>query len=176
MNHRRRFSCLLFTLFLTASGLFQSAFGNEGFSGTWATNSQRSSALDPFRRVVLEIEVQGSMVTISEKHDAGRRNSTEVYELDTRKDVNVIPITWWSANRHIGAFIGGDKTKRMHAEWIDEGKTLKVTSEFVVETSQSETPVRTYAEYRLSNDEQRITRIEIRSTRDLPIVHVYERQ
>lgn len=149
---------------------------NEDFNGTWVTDAKMSSALDPFRRVELQIDVNGEQVTIVETYTTGRRNNTETYVLNTAKDENVVPISWWSANRHIGAYIGGDKTKRMQADWIDNGKTLQVTSHFVLETSQDETPVRTYAEYRLSRDGQRLTRLELRSTRNLPIIHVYHRK
>lgn len=172
LTPRRLLMYLIPVLLVTAAP----THANEAFSGTWVTNPELSTALDPFRRVILEIEVDGPKITLTEKYDAGRRNNTEVYPLSTAVDVNVVPITWWSANRHIGAYIGGDKTMRIEADWIDGGRTLVLKSNFVLETSQSETPVRTYAEYRLSRDGTRLTRLELRSSRDLPIVHVYERQ
>jgi hypothetical protein len=149
---------------------------NEAFTGTWVTDARLSSALDPFRRVELEIEVKGEQVTIVETYTTGRRSNTETYVLDTGGEENVVPVSWWSANRHIGAYLGGDKTMRMQAEWIDDGMTLQITSHFLLETSQADTPVRTHAEYRLSRDGNRLTRLELRSTRNLPVIHVYNRK
>lgn len=167
-------SLIAATLITLMTGL--PAQGNEAFSGEWVTIRELSTALDPFRRVELTIDVDGSEIIMEELYTAGRRFNAETYKLDTRKKKTVNPITWWSANRHIGAFIGGDKTVTMMAEWVDDGSTLKVESSFILETSQSETPVRTYAEYRLSRDGERLTRLEMRSTRSLPIVHVFERR
>jgi hypothetical protein len=149
---------------------------NEAFTGTWVTDAKLSSALDPFRRVELEIDVKGGQVILVETYTTGRRSHTETYVLNTDKEENVVPISWWSANRHIGAYLGGDKTLRMQADWIDNGTTLRITSHFLLETSQAETPVRSYTEYRLSRDGQRLTRLELRSTRNLPVIHVYNRK
>jgi hypothetical protein len=78
-------------------------------------------------------------------------------------------------DRHIGAYIGGDGTETMQSEWLDGGRTLRVESRYVLATSQGETPVRSTFEYRLSPDGEELTVIELRSTRNLPIVHVFTR-
>lgn len=149
---------------------------NDAFSGEWVTVRELSTALDPFSRIELKIDVDGSEIILEELYSTGRRFNAETYKLDTKKKKNVVPITWWSANRHLGAYIGGDKTMTIMANWIDDGSTLQLESHFVLETSQDETPVRTYSEYRLSRGGERLTRLELRSTRPLPIVHVFERK
>lgn len=96
---------LLLLAGLTGAAMAQ---GNSGFAGNWVTDPELSSALDPFSRIELEIEVEGTRILIKETYTTGRRNNTEFFPLDTAREVNVVPVTWWIDNRHIGAFIGGD--------------------------------------------------------------------
>ncbi len=164
------------SLVLLLGGLPLTVSANEQLAGSWVTDAELSTPLDPFRRVELDIQVEGKIVTIEETFTTGRRNHTETYRIDTSKELNRVPVSWWSANRHIGAYIGGDQVMKIQADWIDEGQTLRLKSDFVLETSQSETPVRTYTEYRISRDGSRLTKLELRSSRNLPIVHVFNRK
>jgi hypothetical protein len=143
-------------------------------SGSWTIDRDASSAIDPWRRILLDIEVDGKDVEISRTVTTGRRNSTQVYPIRIGKEVSV-PVDWWTGNRHIGAYIGGDGTETLQAEWLDDGRTLRVESHYVLATSQGETPVRSTTEYRLSRDGDELTVIELRSSRNLPIVHVFKR-
>jgi len=149
---------------------------NTEFSGEWVTDRELSTPLDPFRRIELDIEVRGRKVIIEELYTTGRRNISETYTLDTRKKWSKVPVDMWPSNRHIGATIGGDNTMRIQAGWIDGGKTLQLKSHYILESSQGETPVRSYVEYRLSRDGKRLTRLELRSSRNLPVVHVFNRK
>jgi hypothetical protein len=63
----------------------------------------------------------------------------------------------------------------MTASWLD-ARTLGVVSHYILETSQGSTPVRSTYEYRLSGGGDVLTVIELRSSRDLPIVHVFKRR
>lgn len=149
-------------------------FGSAGLAGSWTIDRDASSAIDPWRRILLDIEIDGKDVTIERTVTTGRRNHTEVYPLRIGKTVSV-PVEWWTGNRHIGAYMGGDGTENVHADWIDEGRTLRVESQYILATSQGETPVRGYFEYRLSHDGSQLTVIELRSSRSLPTVHVFKR-
>lgn len=143
-------------------------------SGSWTIDRDASSAIDPWRRILLDINVDGKAVDISRTVTTGRRNSTQEYPIRVGKAVSV-PIDWWTGNRHIGAYIGGDGTETIRAEWLDGGRTLRTESHYVLATSQGETPVRSTTEYRLSPDGDELTVIELRSSRNLPIVHVFKR-
>lgn len=152
------------------------AQANPGFTGEWVTDRELSTALDPFNRIELNITVHGSEIHIEETYTTGRRNNTERFPLDTHKAINVVPVTGWMDNRHLGAFIGGDKTMNIKADWADEGNTLRLEANFILETAQGDTPVRTYTEYRLSRDGERLTRIDLRSTRNRPVIRVFHRR
>lgn len=163
----RRLFCLLFSLLpagLAASGL----------AGSWTIDRAASSPIDPWGRILLEIAVEDGAVTLERTVTTGRRGSTQTYPLRIGKSVKV-PVDWWTGNRHIGAYMGGDGTQTMEASWLDGGRTLRVESTFVLATSQGETPVRSYTEYRLSADGEELTVIDLRSSRNLPTVHRFRR-
>lgn len=67
--------------FLLLAGLTGAAMaqGNSGFAGNWVTDPELSSALDPFSRIELEIEVEGTRILIKETYTTGRRNNTEFF-------------------------------------------------------------------------------------------------
>jgi len=169
MRHFLRTVCLSLVL---SGPLTMSA--NQDLTGSWTIDRPNSTAIDPWRRIHLDITVAGDQVEISREVTTGRRNHTNTYPLVIDQTV-AVPIDWWTGNRHIGAYMGGDGTKKVRASWIDGGDTLRVEAHFVLETSQIETPVRTYTEYRLSEDGQRLTVLELRSSRERPIVYVFTR-
>lgn len=143
-------------------------------AGVWTIDPAASTAIDPWRRINLEIEIVGTSVTIEEHVSAGRRKAVQAYPLRAGTDV-VVPVDWWTDNRHLAAYLGGDKTQTMRAEWLDDGRTLRVESHYILTTSQGDTDVREYAEYRLSGNGEVLTVITLRSSRDRPIVHVFKR-
>jgi hypothetical protein len=150
------------------------ASANPALAGSWAIDRAQSSAIDPWGNILLEIEVEGGAITIERTVRTGRRISTAAYPLKVGETV-AVPVEWWTGNRHIGAYIGGDGTEKMTASWLD-ARTLGVVSHYILETSQGSTPVRSTYEYRLSGGGDVLTVIELRSSRDLPIVHVFKRR
>lgn len=168
--------CHRFLLLVAFIGLTVSATVSAApeFAGSWKIDRDASSAIDPWSRILLDIEADGKAITINRTVTTGRRNHAQLYPLRIGKTVSV-PVEWWTGNRHIGAYIGGDKTEKIHAEWIDDGRTLRLESHYVLATAQGETPVRSYTEYRLSADGETLTVIELRSSRHLPIVHLFNR-
>lgn len=149
---------------------------NPDFAGKWQLLTNLSTAVDPWRTIRLDIDVDGSVIDIEKTVTTGRRNTTENYRLDTASEENFVPMEVWLDNRHIGAFLPRNNGKTIRAEWLDDGRTLKMDSSYVLETHQGETPVRATTEYRISRGGDRLTMLEIRSSRNRPILHVYERQ
>lgn len=149
---------------------------NPGFSGQWTLDPERSSAVDPWRRIELDLSVEGDELVVSELLTTGRRKVRQIYHVPLGGETSESQVDWWTGNRHIGAFIADDGSMRMSGERVDEGRTLRVESRFTLATSQGEAPVREYAEYRLSPDGETLTRITLRSTRQLPVLHVFNRQ
>ena len=171
-SFNNRLTLLLLTLFPLILPLTSHA--RAELAGSWRVEPALSSAIDPWRRILLEINLDGDALTIERTVTTGRRNSSQVYPLRIGKTVNV-PVEWWTGNRHIGAYMGGDGKETLKAEWIDGGDVLRVESNYALATSQGETPVRSYYEYRLTPDGDELTVIELRSSRQLPIVHIFRR-
>ena len=42
--------------------------------------------------------------------------------LDTAQPESISTIDWWADNRHLGAYIGSDHTRRVHPQWLDGGR------------------------------------------------------
>ena len=148
--------------------------GSGDLAGSWTIDPKASSAIDPWSRILLEIRVDGDRIHIGRTFSTGRRTTSQEYTLETGRSVEV-PVKWWPGNRHIGAYIGGDMTERIHTEWADDGRTLLLDAHYILSTSQGEMPVRSHFEYRLSPDGSTLTVIELRSSRDKPVVHVFQR-
>lgn len=169
----KRLSSAIFALFVF---VFISTAQAEGeFSGQWRLDPKRSSAVDPWRSIELQISVEGDQARVTELMTTGRRSAEQAFEIDLSQGANEVPFEWWAGNRHIGAFAGINAVKRISGERLDGGRTLRLESTFDLHTSQSETPAREYSEYRISDDGKTLTRITLRSTRPLPLVHVFDR-
>jgi hypothetical protein len=151
------------------------AQANPDFAGYWETDAEKSSALDPWRRIDMEISVAGDSVTVIRYYDAGRRKAQETMTLDTSVPSQEVETEGWWDNRHIGAYLGNDNRQTVAAKWLDDSRTLQLSIDLILETSQGETPVRVYRELRLSDDGQRLTDLQLRSSRNLPVVRVYNK-
>lgn len=86
-----------------------------------------------------------------------------------------ISVPYWSDNRHIGAYIGGDGHKRAHLRVLDGGRILRIESDLILETQQGERAVNILSDYHLSPDAQTLTLIELRSSRPQPVTYVFTR-
>jgi hypothetical protein len=148
--------------------------GDPGISGEWTIDREASTAIDPWSRIDLTIEVEGDSITLTRRISAGRRFHKQVYPLQVNKTIKV-KVDWWTCNRHIGAYMGDDGIERINTRWKDQGRTLCLQSHYKLRTQQGETPVRSYFEYRLSPCGKELTVIELRSSRNQPQVHVFRR-
>jgi len=165
-------------------GLFAAACGSHalaaeedlaGLAGTWRFDPANSSDLSPWQTLDLEIDVQGSKVTLTRHLGAGRRTFDDVTPLDLSQAVNVVPVEWWSDNRHLGAYIGGDHTKKVRTEVLDGGRILRTITDLVLDTQQGARAVNILTDYKLSVSGTQLTVVELRSTRNQPIVYVFKR-
>ena len=144
-------------------------------AGTWRFDPDHSTELSAWGTLKLTIAVDGAKVTLTRQYAAGRRTFDEVTPLDLSRPVNLVPVEWWPDNRHIGAYLGGDKTKTIRTRLRDDGKFLRVSADFVLATQQGERAVNVLSDYKVSNNGSQLTLIELRSTRNDPIVYTFKR-
>ena len=148
---------------------------SPGLAGKWSLDPARSTDLSPWKTFDLAITVDGPKVTIRCALASGSRAIDTVAALDLSRPVSVVPVPWWTDNRHIGAYIGGDRTERVRARWLDEGRILRTDADLVLDGQQGPRAVNILTDYKVSPSGGRLTVVQLRSTRDIPIVYVFNR-
>jgi hypothetical protein len=147
------------------------------FDGMWVLDEDRSTAIDPWRRLRVEIDTDGEGVMLKRMWRGSREGGAFVdsVRLMPGSTVESAPMAQWPDNRHLGAYIAGDHRKTVASRWEDDGRTLITESTLTVSTQQGERPIRIYTEYRLSPGGDRLDVLELRSTRPRPVHYVFTR-
>jgi hypothetical protein len=162
-------------LALICAGTASGAAPSSAFSGTWRIDPARSTNLAAWRAFDLTIATSDSATTLERRLGWGRRVHHESMVVPLDGTPTSVAVPYWSDNRHLGAYIGGDKVKQVRARLLDDGRILRVESDLTLETQQGERAVNILSDYHLSPDGQTLTLIEIRSTRSRPVVYVFRR-
>ncbi|WP_438479817.1 hypothetical protein [Oleiharenicola lentus] len=143
-------------------------------AGTWHIDLAHSTELSPWKDYTLTISVDGDAIKIHRWLAWGRREFSD--EMIVRTDrAEKIPVEMWPDNRHLGAYIGGDRTKTVRAEWLDDKKVLRIFSDLVLDTQQGARAVNILSNYKVSSSGTMLTVTELRSTRNRPTVYVFTR-
>jgi len=144
-------------------------------AGAWRLDPARSTELSSWTTFDLVLALTGDTVTVERKLSTGRRQFTDRLTVDTTKPETVAPLEWWADNRHLGAYLGHDHTRRIHAQWLENRRILRLSCDLVLETQQGPHAVNILSDYKVSANGQELTLIELRSTRNRPIVYVFKR-
>lgn len=144
-------------------------------AGTWHFDAARSTELSPWRDYVFTLTVDGDRVTIARQFGSGRRQFADTQTIDLSRLDNDVPVTLWPDNRHLGAYIGGDRTKHVRGEWLDAGRILRLSTDLVLSTQQGDRAVNILSDYKVSANGTRLTLTELRSTRNRPVVYSFTR-
>ena len=164
------FNVLLLSLLLPLAA----SAAKSDFNGRWALLPERSSALDGYTNMHLVLKVDGETVDIT--HDM-RWRSTRVVEtnsVNTRKVVQ-IPNFFRIEQRHMAVYPPKDALTPVSAEWLDEGRTLRVEAMVPVEISQGTATIRLYSEFRIGVSGDTLTLMELHSTRNNPLVYRFKK-
>lgn len=143
---------------------------DSGFAGRWRLDPARSTALDGWSTLDLVITVDGSKLTML--HDltwhATKVQATNV--IDTAQQVDVLNF-FRLDQRHMAVYARPKESAKVQATWLDEGRTLCVEGWVPLETSQGNTTMRLYEEYRLLEGDNELVLIELHNTRSRPLVY-----
>jgi hypothetical protein len=160
-------------LLLLCTGL--GVAGAHPLAGSWRLMPDRGTDLAAWRALDLNISVDGDVVTITRKFAAGRRTFEDVTPINLTKPT-VVPVELYPDARYIGANISDrNPSKTVSGLWIGDGTVLRVNTDLELSTQQGEHPVNILGNYSVSTNGQQLTLIEIRSTRNQPLVYVFER-
>ena len=164
------------SLMLTASSPIPDP-PDASFGGTWVLDSDLSTAIDPWQNLSVEIEMDGDAVVLQRNWRGSREGGAfaDSVRLVPGTTVQSEPMLQWPDERHLGAYIAGDRRKSVASRWADDGQTLITESTLTLSIQQGEQPIRIYTEYRLSPEGDRLDVLELRSTRPRPIHYVFTR-
>ena len=148
--------------------------GDPAFTGRWRLDTARSTALDGWSTLDLVISVDGSKVTLF--HDltwhstkVTATNVVDTAQPATQKDFFRLD------QRHMAVYARPGETTPVTAGWLDAGRTLRVEAQVPLETSQGNTTMRLYQEYRLIEGNNELVLIELHHTRSRPLVYLFTR-
>lgn len=146
-------------------------------SGTWSIDKERSTAIDPWNDLTIKIDASASRLTLERIWKGGYGFSvSDSMSIPIDGTSHRVPMKQWPDNRHIGAFLASDSSKTVSARWLDDGRTLQVTTRLNVRVSQGTTRIRTHSEYRTSPSGSHLIVLELRSTRPRPIGYTFEKK
>lgn len=152
-----------------------SAVAQPSFAGRWRMDPDASTALDGWQKMDLVFALDGSKVAITYDMQWRRTKVSATDVLDTAQPVDLKDFFRVEA-RHMAIYPARNgQLTHATATWLDDGRTLRVEATTPVEVSQGDTTIRLYQEYRIDELGQTLTFIELRSTRDLPLVYVLHR-
>ena len=175
MRFAPRFShALEVAVFATGFTSALSAGGTPPLAGSWRIDLAHSTELSPWKDYDLTVTIENSKITFDRSMAWGIRHYTDTMTIHVGK-TDTVPVVMWPDNRHLGAYISDDHTKRVHAEWLDGKRILRLSTDLVLETQQGSRAVNILSDYKVSASGNQMTLTELRSTRNRPIVYVFNR-
>ena len=168
--HPLKFSLGIGLALLTAALLS----ANSDFNGRWRMDPAKSSALDGWQKMDLVIAVQGSQIALTHAMQWRTTNLEATNHFDTTKPVTLDDY-FRVEQRHMAVYPAKHGTTQATAAWIDRDRTLRIEADTLVEVSQGDVPMRIYQELRLGEGGDKLTLIELHSTRNRPLVYVFDK-
>ena len=167
-------AALVVAIFATGFTSALSADGASPLAGSWRIDLAHSTELSPWKDYDLKITITDGKITLDRSMAWGIRHYTDTMTVDAGK-TDVVPVVMWPDNRHLGAYISDDHRKRVHAEWLDGERILRLSTDLTLETQQGSRAVNILSDYKVSASGNQMTLTELRSTRNRPIVYVFNR-
>ena len=161
-------AALLLPLAATAAG------PDPAFNGRWRLDPARSTALDGWSTLDLVIQIEGGKVSL--RHDL-TWHATKVTAINTVDTAQPADVTNFFRldQRHMAVYARPAEAAHVQASWIDDGRTLRVEAQVPLETSQGDTTMRLYDEYRLLEGGGALVLIELHNARSRPLVYFFTR-
>ncbi|HFE52328.1 MAG TPA: hypothetical protein ENK07_02730 [Bacteroidetes bacterium] len=166
---------------LVLSGLLALTGGcarHRDITGTWQLDRKRSSDTDPWRKIELKIERDGSTLTLHKRWAASRYSQERVLVFTTGGDTSAVelPAPKWPDTPHLGVWVKPGTVDKIVASWEKPGRSLRTVERYPLQTSQGEIALEVHKNYRVSEDGKTLTVTEERSTRPNGFTFVYVRK
>jgi hypothetical protein len=152
-------------LSMCISPIFSFSQGNPGFSGRWEMIPHKSTDIDLFGTLSVELRQSGASVTVINTWGKGRAyhdSLTVTPGMTTRIRVNsrIFP-----SNVFMGLMMVAGTERSCTASWAGGGKVLRLEEQYPVRGSQGVVTASAVHTYTLADDEETVTYIVERSTR-----------
>lgn len=140
--------------------------GSPNFTGKWTLIPEKSSEIGLYRSLFIEFQQKGSAITIIQKWGS-RRSLIDMLKIKTDGKAINVPIAnrVFPTNVFMGLSMPVGKSKKVKANWVNDGTILKVEEKYNIRGSQGEAPVFNTHTYSLSPDEELLIYQITRSSR-----------
>lgn len=129
-----------------------------------------SSPLDGWQAMDLVFAADGTAIDVTYEMRWRRTNYRATNRVDVARPVESDSYFRVEA-RHMAVYPTKGGSSSTTAEWIDHDLTLRTETQTMVEVSQGDVPMRITTEYRIGEGGETLTVIELRSSRDRPLVY-----
>lgn len=143
---------------------------DPAFNGRWRLDPARSTALDGWSTLDLVIQVEGAKVSLLHDLTWHATKVTATNVVDTAQPAMVVNF-FRLDQRHMAVYARPKEAAAVTAAWIDGGRTLRVEAQVPLETSQGNTTMRLYQEYRLGEGDSELVLMELHNTRDRALTY-----
>ncbi|MDH3252829.1 MAG: hypothetical protein OEM41_08555 [Ignavibacteria bacterium] len=149
--------------------LQESNANNNSLAGHWKLLPEKSSSIDPWRTLTLDIRLQKDTIIMVKTFSAGnqhdvRRDSIGV-STEGKEQIVPIPSGRWLGGVSMGVYYGSASVRRLRARWNADESQLSIDFREVLETSQGVTEITVNQTFAISSDGSTLTLTEARSTR-----------
>ena len=159
----------LFVFVFSFLCLHQCSNNRYGIEGHWRLLREKSSSIDPWSTLTLDIGLQNDTVVIVKTYSAGnphdvRKDSIRVNTRGTEQTLPM-PSDRWLGEVSMGVYYKPSSFRHVTASWNADGKELGMEVRETLETSQGEIETTTRKTYTVSPDASTLIVAEKRSTR-----------
>jgi hypothetical protein len=140
--------------------------GDPGFNGKWILEPERSTEIDLYGALCVEIQESSPIVTVVHTWGTGRSYNDSLV-LRTDGSINYLPVQdrVWPTNVFMGISMQRDAVREIKAFWERKGMTLRTEESYWVLASQGRSKVASTSSYELSDDKSTLILKVSRSTR-----------
>ena len=135
-----------------ASTLLAHGQGNPGFNGQWSLLPEKSSGIEIYESLALDLSVDPGTVSI--RQTWGKEKSALAVRLDlkTGGGENAVPVTSrvWPTNVFMGVSMDQSVPEKISAQWSESGRRLDLDCRYAVLVSQGQVWLRSRETYELS--------------------------
>ncbi len=149
--------------------LLGSGHDRGSLDGHWKLIREKSTSIDPWSDLFVDIHIEGTRVTIVKRYSAGhphdRTADSMSVNTEDREEIVPGPRGRWLGEVSMGIYYGSRSERHVRARMVEPGIALHIETHESLQTAQGETEVDSRETFTLSTDGSTMQWDEIRSTR-----------